>query len=76
MPDEDPRAVIDELKRWCGGQYGRQSQIARQLGVSRQLVNDWLAGKAMPRIETWLKLKDFLGKESKSPPKEVRRRNT
>jgi transcriptional regulator with XRE-family HTH domain len=66
MPDEDPQAVIDELKRWCDAKYGRQAQLARQFGVSRQLVNDWFSGKAMPRIKLWLELKDFLRKSDRA----------
>jgi transcriptional regulator with XRE-family HTH domain len=63
MPDENPREVIDQLKRWCDAQYGRRAQVARQFSVSPQLVSDWLSGKALPRIGVWLKIKEFLRKE-------------
>jgi hypothetical protein len=36
---------VRELTAWCGAKYGRQTLLADKLGVSKQLVTNWLAGR-------------------------------
>jgi DNA-binding transcriptional regulator YdaS (Cro superfamily) len=63
---EEPTAIISELKTWCSQKYGRNSKLARMLGVSPQLVNDWFSGKSTPTWATGLKIQAFLKKSEKA----------
>ena len=38
-----------------------QAEFAKGLGVSRQLVNQWCAGRQIPRKEMMLKIKKVTG---------------
>jgi transcriptional regulator with XRE-family HTH domain len=68
MPDPDPEveSLIAELRAWCKAKHGRNAQIAEMLGVSRQLVSDWLSGNATPTLGAGLKLQAFLKKQRRS----------
>jgi DNA-binding transcriptional regulator YdaS (Cro superfamily) len=37
--------------RFCAKQRGNQSALARQIGVSRQRLNDWLNNRVRPSLE-------------------------
>jgi transcriptional regulator with XRE-family HTH domain len=52
--------TISELKAWCAEERGRQIEIARFFGVSRQSVNDWLNRDANPMANTLFEIRDFL----------------
>ena len=56
--------VIGRLKRMAGEEYGGQSELAREIGVPRQRLNDWLAGKT-PDLAAWLKIQAFLRRGGK-----------
>jgi transcriptional regulator with XRE-family HTH domain len=59
---EDPEVVdlMNALRAWCKAKHGRNAEISDMLGVSRQLVTDWLKGRAVPTLSNGLKLKAFL----------------
>jgi hypothetical protein len=67
MPKRTPhREVIrlmNDLREWCEAEYGRQTEIAKILGVDRQRVSDWLAYRAFPSLGTGLQLYHFLQHE-------------
>jgi transcriptional regulator with XRE-family HTH domain len=42
MPPEEVEKLVAELSAWCEAKYGRQSELADKLGVSKQLVANWL----------------------------------
>jgi transcriptional regulator with XRE-family HTH domain len=67
MPDLDPEveSLMAELRAWCKAKHGRNAQIAEMLGVSRQLVSDWLKGNATPTLSAGFKLQAFLKKQPK-----------
>jgi hypothetical protein len=44
MPDEEIARLLAELLVWCDEKRGRQTQIAKMLGLPRQSINDWFAG--------------------------------
>ena len=54
------KELIDALNEWCTREYGRQSEVARFLGVSRGLVGDWRSGRRMPNADQAFMLIDFL----------------
>jgi DNA-binding transcriptional regulator YiaG len=60
MSSDEIEQLIAELKAWADQEYGRRAQLARTLGVSRQVVSDWLARRSIPTLEKGLKLMAFL----------------
>ena len=45
--------IVEALKAWCEDareNYRRRAEVAKALGVSRGLVGDWLAGRALPGV--------------------------
>ena len=70
------RKLLDEAKRWCAEERGRQAQLAKQLGVAKQSVNVWFAEylkdhpKNAPTAEQALELAAFLKSQArKQKPK-------
>jgi DNA-binding XRE family transcriptional regulator len=61
-----------QLKAWCAEHYGRQAEVAEAIGVSRQVVTDWLKGRAIPSLDNGLALQRFLKKQRRrgSGPKD------
>jgi transcriptional regulator with XRE-family HTH domain len=66
MASEETVKLIADLKAWADLEYGRRAELARTLGVSRQVVSDWLGGRSVPTLEKGLKLMAFL-KSHKAP---------
>jgi transcriptional regulator with XRE-family HTH domain len=70
--------IIGELKAWVNGARGRRVEIAKELGKSPQLISDWLAGRAAPRLDEAFKLREFLQKQTEgkeSSPKKASQRS-
>ena len=55
--------LIQELKAWAEQKRGRQSELARELEVSRHLVNDWLSSRRPPTLDQYFALQAFLRKQ-------------
>jgi hypothetical protein len=51
--------LLDKLPQFCA-ERGHQSAVAREVGVSRQRVNDWLHGRKHPSLEQGLALLQLL----------------
>jgi DNA-binding transcriptional regulator YiaG len=60
MSQTEAEKLMADVKAWADQKRGRRSEMARMLGVSRQLVTNWLAGRKMPTLEDGLKLQAFL----------------
>ena len=61
MPEEkESERLLAELKAWCDQKHGRRMELARLLGVSPQLVSDWMARRRTPTLDDGLKLMAFL----------------
>jgi len=60
IKDPAVETLLDTLREWCEAEHGRNAEIADHLGVSRQLVTDWLKGRAIPTLSSGLKLQAFL----------------
>jgi transcriptional regulator with XRE-family HTH domain len=63
MPPKELDALMAELKAWCKREHGRQKALADELGVTEQLVSNWIARRKTPGLENYLKLKAFLDKQ-------------
>jgi transcriptional regulator with XRE-family HTH domain len=57
-----PREVdrfMAALLRWAKEERGRSKEIADALGVSEQVVSNWLNRRKTPTLDHWFKLQDF-----------------
>jgi DNA-binding XRE family transcriptional regulator len=62
-PSPETKALLDELRAWVSQERGRQAELARQLGVGRSTVNEWIKGESLPSWEAGRKLEQFLRKQ-------------
>jgi hypothetical protein len=62
MSPKESEILMDELKAWCDERYGRRAEVAEGIGVSRQIVSDWIKGRAIPNLDNGLALQAFLRK--------------
>lgn len=69
MASEAAQDLINRLRELVGKERGRQSELARKLGVPRQRLNDWLNLKSMPRLDDGLKIQAFLQKQPRQKAK-------
>jgi transcriptional regulator with XRE-family HTH domain len=67
MPPEELDRLMDDLRAWCCEKYGRQAEVASELGVSKQLVTNWLAGRRVPSLKLFFKIRRFLDEHQKQP---------
>jgi hypothetical protein len=58
--------LISELTSWCRAKHGRQRELAVLLGVSEQLVSNWLARRKTPTLQHGLQIQEILKKQRKS----------
>lgn len=56
--------LLLKLRRWCNGDRGRRVIAAKAVGVSRQRVSDWFAGRSKPTSEQILAVQAFLKRRS------------
>jgi predicted transcriptional regulator len=61
--------MMNDLNAWCSVEFGRQRQLAKELGVSEQIVSHWIKGRRTPRLKHWLKLQEFLKAQRKARQK-------
>jgi transcriptional regulator with XRE-family HTH domain len=72
MPPSEVEKLIRELTAWVDAEYGRRAELARQLGVSRQRVTDWLAGRKTPTLEQGLSILGILKNAEKGSARSKR----
>jgi hypothetical protein len=63
MTAPEIKTLMAELKRWSSEKHGRQTELAREIGVSPKLVSDWIALRRPPSLNQYLKLQDFLKRQ-------------
>jgi transcriptional regulator with XRE-family HTH domain len=52
--------LLGDVETWCAKKRGRQTELADALGVTRQLLNQWLKRKQDPPSEMTLAMIEFL----------------
>ena len=52
--------LLETLRSWCREKRGRQTQVARILGVGPSTVSDWMTGRRKFTGEQSLSVSDFL----------------
>jgi hypothetical protein len=63
MSHPEIEKTVYELQQWCKEKRGRNVEIAKLCGVSRQLVSDWFSRKTDPMAQQLFELRDFLEKQ-------------
>jgi transcriptional regulator with XRE-family HTH domain len=63
MIERQSERLLAELKRWADAEYGRRAELARMLGVSKQLISEWFAGRSLPTWDHGLEIETFLKKQ-------------
>jgi hypothetical protein len=59
MPPDELDQFMARLLRWAKKERGRSRLIADSLGVSEQVVSNWLNRRKTPSLNHWLSLQDF-----------------
>ena len=57
--DESER-LLQDLRKWTSAKHGRQVEIARAIGTSKQKVSDWLSGRVKPGVRWHFEIRRFL----------------
>jgi hypothetical protein len=68
MSHPEIEKLVSELQAWCQAKRGRNTEIAKMLGVSRQLVTDWFSRKTDPMADKLFVIRDFLRKQRRHKP--------
>jgi len=69
MPPEEVELLLIELQAWCKEKHGRQRELADAIGVSEQVVSNWLYRRKNPSLPYWLKLVAFAKKQRRAKPR-------
>jgi hypothetical protein len=62
MAPSEVEKLMGELRTWVDAEYGRRADLARELGVPRQRITDWLSGRKAPTLEQGLTILAILAK--------------
>jgi hypothetical protein len=62
MPEKTQELLV-ELQYWCEQKWGRQTQVARAVGTTPQIVSDWLSGRKKMTGEQTLRVQELLQRE-------------
>jgi hypothetical protein len=69
---EKDQELLVELGSWCEQKWGWQALVARAVGVSLQMVNDWLAGRKKMTGNQALNVLAFVVRERKHDERRLR----
>jgi transcriptional regulator with XRE-family HTH domain len=62
MGTKELKELMADLAKACQP-YGRQKEVAKQLGVSEQILSNWLSGSRVPLLKNLFKIEAFLKKQ-------------
>jgi predicted transcriptional regulator len=62
MGTKELKELMAELAAECEP-YGRQKEVAKELGVSEQILSNWLSGSRVPLLKNLFKIEAFLKKQ-------------
>lgn len=61
MTPTSPTEASRALRAWCDGRRGRQTRLAREVGVTITTVAHWCSGGWRPRPQHWDAIEKFTG---------------
>jgi transcriptional regulator with XRE-family HTH domain len=56
--------LIERMTAWCSQKHGRQQEMAKAIGVSKQHVTNLLARRRNPTLAQFLAIRDFLKRKA------------
>lgn len=63
--EPEVRRLLEGLEAWCREKYGRQTEVAKVLGVDRKRLNDWFTGRIAPSPAVALRVQAFLAAQKR-----------
>lgn len=65
---QDPAVakILAELKTWCEQEHGRQTEVAKVLGVDHRRLYDWFSGRLEPSWGVGRQIEAFLAKKKRA----------
>jgi hypothetical protein len=73
MARSEVKKLMEQLRTWVDAEYGRRADVARELGVPRQRITDWLSGRKAPTLEQGLRLASILRRSKSARPGDRRK---
>jgi hypothetical protein len=71
-PPDEVDGLMDELLAWCKARRGRQKELAREMGVTEQVMSNWLWKRKTPSLKYWLRLQAVVKKLRRSKSRAAR----
>ncbi len=65
-PPDEVDQLMSELLAWRRAERGRGRELAAAIGVSEQVVSNWLYRRKTPSLKYWLALQAFAKKQRRS----------
>lgn len=63
MPPEEVEKLMIALQAWCKSGRGRQKELADAIGVTEQVLSNWLHRRKTPSMPYWFQLQAFVKKK-------------
>lgn len=76
MSAERTQRLIAEVKLWCEEHQIKQVELAQSLGVSPQLVTEWIKGRKHPTGEQALAMLELIKSKPKAKKRDSRQART
>ncbi|MGA8656641.1 MAG: helix-turn-helix domain-containing protein [Chthoniobacterales bacterium] len=70
MPPEELDRLMAELRTWCKANHGEQKKLAEALGISEQLLSNWIARRKTPGLQKYLALHALLNERRRGSGQE------
>ena len=71
-PPDEVDSLMNELLAWCKDRRGRQKELAEELGVTEQVMSNWLWKRKTPSLKYWLQLQAVVKKLRRSKARGAR----
>jgi transcriptional regulator with XRE-family HTH domain len=62
MSSDELKRLMSELRDVCRVP-GRQQEVAKEMGVSAQVLSNWLTGIRSPSLRSFFKIREFLDRQ-------------
>lgn len=62
--------LMKDLAEWCSVQHGRQAELAKRLGVTKQTVNHWLLRRRKISFDQAVAIRKIIRRQREKPEAE------
>jgi hypothetical protein len=63
--EKEIETQLERLRIWCAQARGRRTAAARSFGVEPPRVTEWLAGRTIPSLPYFLRIKSFMDSQTR-----------